>query len=238
MRLTEKDFKEYFPKDNRFLHYCAKHYGLSFHNDEVVEEASYRALENVMRMYNRNQEFENEAEKTGLVMSSFRYGILSAYDTIKRRRRLDCRTESEVTYGDSDDEYNKYQESAVSNDKEYDNLNNLLLEFIDSKLTPAERIIIKENIIGNNTYSMISSNHGITVNALRAAKERAIRKLRNYAKTITSTDHTKSKEGDNKRYVSEARSRLRIQTLIESAQEEQDKRNRYSEALAFVYLDE
>lgn len=238
IKIEEQDFKNYFPSSNRFLHYCAKYYGLTFRNESVVEEAAHQAFLNVNRMYKRNQEFKDEAEKTGMVMMCFKYGIYNAYTKQKRQDRLPCRVESDVIYGDSDDEYNKYQASAVSNDKDYDNLYDLLHEFIDSKLTPPEKLIIKENILGGKTYGHISTMEGITVNALRSAKERAIRKLRRYVKAITSTEHTKDKQDNQQRYISESRSKLRIKKLLESIERNEAERNRYSEALSFVYLDE
>ena len=238
MQLTEKDFKEYFPKDNRFLHFCAKFYNMTFHNDEVVEEASFQALKNVMRMYDRKQEFVDEAEKTGMVMSCFRFGILNAYTMMNRRNRLPCNNESELTYGDGKDEYNKFLTMAVSNDKEYDNLIHLLHQFIEDDLSRVERIVIKENILGDSTYKMMSNEHELTINVLRAAKERAIRKLKRYAEKITDTNHTKDKQTDERRYVSESRSKLRIEVLLESARKEQEERDRYSKALSYVYLDE
>jgi DNA-directed RNA polymerase specialized sigma24 family protein len=238
MRLTEKDFAEYFPKSNRFLHFCAKYYGMSFHNDEVVEEASFQALKNVMRMYNRGQEFENEAEKTGMVMSCFRFGILNAYSQMDRRNRLDCRAESEVTYGYGDDEYSKYQASLISHDKPYDNLHSLLLEFVDNHLSRVERIVVLENILGDKTYKMMSNEHDLSMNVLRSARERALNKLRKYVSRITSTEHTKTQTTNQSRYISESRSKLRIKTLLESIAKEQEERDRYSSALSFVYLDE
>ena len=238
MKLTEKDFAEYFPRDNRFLHFCAKYYGMSFHNDEVVEEASFQALKNVMRMYKREQEFENEAEKTGIVMSCFRFGILNAYSQMDRRNRLDCRSESEITYGDGDDEYNKYLAHAVSNDKPYDNLNTHILQFVEEHLSRAEQLVIKENILGDKTYKMIANEHEISISALRLARERALNKLRKYVSRITSTEHTKDLATNNTKYISESRSKLRIQTLLESIRRNEEERGRYGKALSFVYLDE
>lgn len=238
MKLTEQDFKEYFPKDNRFLHFCAKYYGLSFFSDEVVEEASFIALKNVMKMYNDQREFDDEKHKTGMVMSAFRFGILNAYKETDRRNRLPVSNESTLTYGDGSDEYNKFLTMAVSNDKEYDNLNTLLHDFIDNNLNHLEKAVIKEQILGESTYKMMSSEHGVTINALRLAKERAIRKLRNYVRAINSTEHIKKEEADRPKYVSQDTSRLRVEILLESARKEQEKRDRYRKALSYVYLDE
>ena len=43
MKITERDLRNWFPADRRFLHFCAKYYGYSFHNDEVVERAFFGA---------------------------------------------------------------------------------------------------------------------------------------------------------------------------------------------------
>lgn len=238
MKITEQDFKEWFPKDNRFLHFCAKYYGMSFHNDEVVEEASFQSLKNVMRMWKRDQEFESEAEKTGMVMSCFRFGILNAYEQIRRRNKLDVRPESDYIYGSGDDEYNKYLTSAVSRDKEHDNLYELMVEFANTKLSRLERAVVLEHIIEQRTYKAIANEYETTVSALRLARERALNKLRVYVKTITSTEHTKDKQDNKRGYISSSRSKLQIQILLESLREEEAQRNRYSEALSFVYLDE
>lgn len=238
MKIEERDFKQWFPKDNRFLHFCAKFYGMSFRNEEVVEEASFQALKNVMRMYDRQQEFEDEAEKTAMVMSCFRFGILNGYQSYSRRKRLPCNNESELTYGEGKEEYSKFLNSAVSHDKEYDNLTNLLHQFIDTNLSRVEQIVVRENILGDSTYKMMSNEHELTVNVLRAARERAIRKLKRYVKQITNTQHTKDKQADGQEYVSPARSKLRIEILLESARAEQAERDRYSKALSYVYLDE
>ena len=68
MKITERDLRNWFPADRRFLHFCAKYYGYSFRNDEVVERANHLAVLNVMRLVNRDQEFEDEAHMTGMVM--------------------------------------------------------------------------------------------------------------------------------------------------------------------------
>jgi len=235
MKITERDFKDYFPKNNRFLHFCAKFYGYSFYSDEVVESAAHHALLNVMRMYNREQEFEDEKEKNGMIMSSFRFGILAAYDEFKRKERLPTKNESQLTYGVGDDEYNKYLHSAVSSDKEYNNIYELLREFIDTNLTHPEALVIRDNILEGKTYSHISSLNDISVTALRSARERALNKLRKYVKSITSTEHAKDRTPDQRKYISHARSQLRIETLLESVREKQAEANRYSEALSFLH---
>jgi RNA polymerase sigma factor (sigma-70 family) len=238
MKITERDFKEYFPSNNRFLHFCAKYYGYSFYSDEVVESAAHHSLLNVMRMYNREQEFESEVEKNGMIMSSFRYGILAAYDEIRRKDRLPTKNDSQLTYGVGDEEYSKYLNSAVSHDKDHDNLYELLHKFIDEELTHPERLVIRDNILEGKTYSHISSMNDIPVTSLRSARERGLNKLRKYVKAITSTEHTKDRTPNQRKYFSHSRSKLQIETLLESISKKQAETNRYSEALSFLHPDE
>lgn len=143
MKITEENFKDWFPPSNRFLHYCAKYYGMSFQNDEVVEEAAFQAAKNVMRLWKRGEEFESEQHMMGTVMSCFRFGILNAYQAIERRNRVLTRSESELTYGSTDDEFNLYVAKLVSNDKEYNNLDELIKGTLDAKLNQVEADIIR-----------------------------------------------------------------------------------------------
>jgi hypothetical protein len=189
-------------------------------------------------MYKREQEFVDEKEMMGMVMSCFRFGILNAYQTMERKNRLPVNNESELTYGDGKEEYNKFLNVAVSNDKEYDNLTDLLHEFIENNLSRVEKIVVKENLLGESTCKMVSNEHDITPNVVRAAKERAIRKLRRYAREITDTEHTKDKQADRQRYISADSSKLRNEILVQSALAEQAERDRYSKALSYVYLNE
>lgn len=234
MQITEKDFKQYFPKDNRFLHFCAKYYGLSFYNEEVVEEASFQALKNVMRLYERKQEFEDEAQKTGMVMSSFRFGIYAAYDQLRRRQRLDSRPMTDFQHSD-DDEYNTVHNKMRSEDVEFDNTMDTLNDFIDNKLTWLEKIAVREHIIGGDSYAILSRRYDVTGNAIVYAKKKAIKKLREY---VSKIEPSNQEELNRPKYISEARSKLRIEALLEPIKAEQEERNRYSKALSFVYLDE
>jgi len=99
---------------------------------------------------NRDEEFENEAHMTGIVMSSFRYAILNAYTSsiTANQKNLDVRSESEVTYGEGSEEYNKYQESAISNDKEMDNLIDVVREYAETNLPYLQRRALLECVIG------------------------------------------------------------------------------------------
>jgi len=238
MKIEEKDFENYFPRNMRFLHYCAKYYGMSFYNDEVVYMANAEAFDNVMKMHRDQRVFETEAEKIGIVMSAFRFGILNAYTKKRNQDRLDVRNESQLTYGDGDEEYNKYLASATHSDKEYDNLMDKIIKFIDNDLTHPERLVVRGNILEGKTYANISNNNDISESGLRNARERALNKLRRYVKGVTSIDHTKESDINKRRYVSWADSQLRIQALLKDINERKNKEERYSSAMSYVHFNE
>ena len=189
-------------------------------------------------IYENNREFESEVEKNGMIMSSFRYGILSAYDETRRRDRVPTKNDSQLTYGIGDEEYSKYLNSAVSHDKEHDNLYELLHKFIDEELTHPERLVIRDNILEGKTYQHISSMNDVCVTSLRSARERGLNKLRKYVKAITSIEHTKDRTPNQRKYIGHSDSQLQFKALFESIRKKQAEENRYSEALSFLHLDE
>ena len=202
MKITEKDLRNWFPRDMRFLHFCAKYYGYSFHNDEVVERANHLAVLNVMRLVNRDQEFEDEAHMTGMVMSSFRYAILNSYTNslTANEKNLEVRNESEVTYGDGSEEYSKYQESAVSSDKEIDNLLDVVRDYAETKLPYLERRALLECVIGESTMKELATDTDTTVRQVHLAKQKAIRRVK---KLIGVLDENEKKYGEKtaKKYL-------------------------------------
>jgi hypothetical protein len=237
MKITQQKLREWFPANNRFLHFCAKHYGYTFYNDEVVEDAKFFSLKNVMKMYNEGKEFGDEAEMTGMVMSSFRFGILAAYNTQNRRLKNKIQTESDLLYGDGAEEYNKFQQLLESEDKEYDNLPQILHEFIETELTWVEKLVIKQNILEGETYNFISRKYDVSNTSLRSARERALNKLRKYVKATTQPSTKRSSSAYNDRYISPNYSKLRIEAQLESVRKEQEESDRYISAMSYVYLD-
>ena len=237
MKITEKDLRNWFPRDMRFLHFCAKYYGYSFHNDEVVERANHLAVLNVMRLVNRDQEFEDEAHMTGMVMSSFRYAILNSYTNslTANEKNLEVRNESEVTYGDGSEEYSKYQESAVSNDKEIDNLLDVVRDYAETKLPYLERRALLECVIGESTMKELATDTDTTVRQVHLAKQKAIRRVKKLIGVLDENEKKYGEQTDNGKYISPSRSKLQIAIQLEPIRRDEARERDYSKAMSFIH---
>lgn len=237
MKITEKDLRNWFPRDMRFLHFCAKYYGYSFHNDEVVERANHLAVLNVMRLVNRDQEFEDEAHMTGMVMSSFRYAILNSYTNslTANEKNLEVRNESEVTYGDGSEEYSKYQESAVSSDKEIDNLLDVVRDYAETKLPYLERRALLECVIGESTMKELATDTDTTVRQVHLAKQKAIRRVKKLIGILDENEKKYGEQTDNGKYISPSRSKLQIAIQLEPIRRDEARERDYSKAMSFIH---
>jgi hypothetical protein len=237
MKITERDLRNWFPRDMRFLHFCAKYYGYSFHNDEVVERANHLAVLNVMRLVNRDQEFEDEAHMTGIVMSSFRYAILNSYTNSlsANEKNLEVRNESEVTYGDGSEEYNKYRESAVSSDKEIDNLLDVVRDYAETKLPYLERRALLECVIGESTMKELATDTDTTVRQVHLAKQKAIRRVKKLIGVLDENEKKYGEQTDNGKYISPSRSKLQIAIQLEPIRRYEARERDYSKAMSFIH---
>lgn len=237
MKITERDLRNWFPADRRFLHFCAKYYGYSFHNDEVVERANHLAVLNVMRLVNRDEEFENEAHMTGIVMSSFRYAILNSYSNslTANEKNLEVRNESEVTYGDGSEEYSKYQESAVSNDKEIDNLLDVVRDYAETNLPYLERRALLECVIGESTMKELATDTDTTVRQVHLAKQKAIRRVKKLIGVLDENEKKYGEQTDNGKYISPSRSKLQIAIQLEPVRRDEARERDYSKAMSFIH---
>lgn len=237
MKITERDLRNWFPADRRFLHFCAKYYGYSFHNDEVVERASHLAVLNVMRLVNRDEEFEDEAHMTGIVMSSFRYAILNSYSNslTANEKNLEVRNESEVTYGDGSEEYSKYQESAVSNDKEIDNLIDVVRDYAETNLPYLERRALLECVIGESTMKELATDTDTTVRQVHLAKQKAIRRVKKLIGVLDENEKKYGEQTDNGKYISPSRSKLQIAIQLEPIRRDEARERDYSKAMSFIH---
>ena len=238
MKITEKNLKAWFPANRRFLHFCAKYYSLSFYSDEIVEESNFIAIKNVMAMYNKEQEFESEQHMFGIVMSSFRFAILNAYQSRGgvNRRELKVRSDAELTYAiGTSDEHSLYEQACISYDKPYDIVHERLNEYIDTQLPIIEREVIRRHVMNDEKINEVAEHLDITKNNVRSAKMRAFRKLKKFRNSLDETINTAPKNADNNKYISPALSQLRIKMALESAEEVKVKKCSYSEAMSFLY---
>ena len=217
MKITDKDLRNWFPRDMRFLHFCAKYYGYSFHNDEVVERANHLAVLNVMRLVNRDQEFEDEAHMTGIVMSSFRYAILNSYSNSlsANEKNLEVRNDSELTYGVGDEEYSKYQANAVADTKEINNLVDFVTEYAETNLPYLQRRALVECVMGQSTMKELATDTDTSVRKVHLAKQKAIRRVKKLIGALDENEKKYGKEEANGEYVSPSRSKLQIAIQLE-----------------------
>ena len=236
MKITEEDIKKWFPKDNRFLHFCAKYYGYTFHSDEVVEQAAYMSFLNIKRYMDRDTEFENEKEKVGMAMSAFRFGILNGYSTYKNanRRNLDCKTESQVVYGHDGDEYSLYQANCISHDKPFDNSSEILREYIENNLPPLERRVIIAHFFEDVRYTDLAEQLCLSPRKIELAKIRALNKIKNYYKKEREHEQ-KTRKADKQRYISAISSKLQIDEINRPDVEKQRAEDSYSKAMSFIH---
>ena len=236
MKITERDLRNWFPADRRFLHFCAKYYGYSFHNDEVVERASHLAVLNVMRLVNRDEEFENEAHMTGIVMSSFRYAILNSYTNSlsANEKNLEVRNESEVTYGDGDDEYSKYQANAIADTKEIDNLIDVVRDYAETNLPYLQRRALMECVIGESSMKELATDTDTSVRKVHLAKQKAIRRIKKFIGVLNENEEKYGKKEADGKYISPSRSKLQIAIQLEPIREDETRERDYSKAMSFV----
>jgi len=237
MKITEKDLRNWFPRDMRFLHFCAKYYGYSFHNDEVVERANHLAVLNVMRLVNRDQEFEDEAHMTGIVMSSFRYAILNAYSNSlsANEKNLEVRNDSELTYGFGDEEYSKYQASAVADTKEIDNLVDFVTEYAETNLPYLQRRALVECVIGESTMKELATDTDTSVRKVHLAKQKAIRRVKKLIGALNENEKKYGKKETNGKYISPSRSKLQIEIQLEPVRRNEERERDYSKAMSFIH---
>lgn len=237
MKITEENLKNWFPRNNRFLHYCAKHYGYSFHKEEVVERAAHLAVLNVMRLVNRDQEFENEAHMVGMVMSSFRFAILNSYNNSLsvNEKNLNIRNESELTYGDgNEEEYSLYQNAIRYDPPELNNLVDLVREYCEANLPYLERRAVLEVVMGDKTLSELCNETEIKSRVVEYAMKRGMTKVRRYYKAINKELDVK-KEDPNKKHIGAAYRKFQIESRLERERKNEGKRDRHSKAMSFIH---
>jgi len=231
-KITEDRFSDWFPRNNRFLHYCAKYYGYSFHSDEVVEEAAHQAMLNVKRLMDRGEEFESEKRLIATVMWCFRYGILSAYDTMRRRSRLDCRTESEVTYGSgNDDDYSLYEAACIHHDKPYSNVSELIQQSMLEDMNWAERKIIEMYFFKGDKPQDIKQELELTPRQFNNSYNRALAKLK---LKLKENDRSKDNKPKPQRHIISVRKNHRVEPIVKDTQ----KDSNYSKAMSFLHNEE
>lgn len=176
--LTPKKLQEFFPDDNRFLHYVARKNGMFFICEDDVESARFFALENIMRMVNSKFEFEDEKHLYSVVQKNF---LRATYRMIEwnqaKKNSMDIKPESHYIMTDDSQELRTYVQSAKADVKHYDNTMDLIESYAQDILDD----------VGYAVYSLtlsdvarkdIAAKLGITNEAVRQRQNSNVKKLK------------------------------------------------------------
>lgn len=232
MKITREDLKNWFPVNNRFLHYCAKYYGYTFYNDETVEHAAYHAMTYITKMYNEGREFEDEAEKIGIVMGAFRFAILNGYSSYKRAHKLGDRAMSDYEFEGSEDGFNPVESKMISHDKAYDNTDTYLKRVIKKNLPPIEASTVELYFFGGLNIPEIAMELDLPRDKVRLAKHRGLNKL----KKIIKEDERKDNEIKSERKKHRAAVKSLPKTIrTKPVESNKSKDSNYSKAMSFIY---
>lgn len=228
MQIQERDLRKWFPKDKRFLYFCAKYYKLSFYDDETVEEAQFIAAKNVMSLYNRGVEFDNEAHMVGTVMSSFRFAILNAYKTMESRRKLKSRPMTDYEFT-GDDDFNPVMNRMVSDFNQYDDSWAKLKELCERNLSELEYISLMGVYEEGLTMVEVGKRVGKDRVDISLARNRALRKLK---KILTQQDENRdTKQADIPTPKQRVREIISSKANARYTATDSD----YSKAMSFLY---
>jgi len=168
---------EFFPSDNRFLHYVARKNGLFFINDDDVESARFFAIEAVMRLVSKEVEFEDEKHLQSVVQMNVLRAIYRMIEwNSAKKNSQDIRSESEFI-GSDDDGFSTYLELAESDDKPYDNTMAIIEEYAKEVLDEMGYAIFKMTL-SDVARKEMSKTLGISSEAIRQRQQSNIKKLK------------------------------------------------------------
>lgn len=240
MKLTEKKIKEFFPSDNRFIHFCAKRYGYAFFNDDAVHDARYYSSMNVMNYIKKyGDEFKDESHLVASVMSCIKFGILSAVSPSRIKKRVETVYESDIIYvsgRDQDGEYSKYQANCVSNDQEYGGYEMLLNDLRATISDPLEHIVLEQVMLKGKTLNKAAEDTDTDSRQLDLAKYRVRTKFKRIIKK--EDERIKSSREIGNSHQSKVRpigKGLSDEDRYQRLREEQNTERSYSETMSFLY---
>lgn len=236
MELTESKWAEFFPLNNRFIYYCAKYYGYTFHSDDTANDARYYSVINLLRyVENNGSVFKDEPEMISIVMSCIRYGILSAFsDRENRKKRIESRPFSDfITHSNwgynSDEEYNIVTNSMPKTYQEETHFKTLLDILVEHRLSELEKKVLQQCMIDGKTTKEFSLEHEISESVVLSARRKIKTKFKNL---IKKEDEQVS---NHKERVPQVKQRVRKDNRDKSKLEYQEKEYRYLKAMSFLY---
>lgn len=237
MELTESKWAEFFPLNNRFIYYCAKYYGYTFHNDDVVNDARYYSVINLMRYVDNNGNvFKDEPEMVSIVMSCIRYGILHAYSQKERgKKQVESRPFSDFitnsNWGsNANGEYNRVENSlANSFQQEDEHFKTLLGILVEHELSEMQNMVLQECMLEGKTSKQFALEHRISETSVINA--RSIIKRR-FKKLIKKEDEQVS---NYQEYLPSTERTVRSNNGNQSELENEKKEYRYLKAMSFLH---
>jgi hypothetical protein len=236
MELTESKWAEFFPLNNRFIYYCAKRYGYTFRNDEVVNDARYYSVINLMRyVENNGSVFKDEPEMISIVMSCIRYGILHAYSQKERgKKQVESRPFSDFitdsNWGsNSDSEYNTITNHMPKEYQEETHFKTLLEILVEHRLSELEKSVLQECILEGKSHKAFSVEHEVAESVIQSARRKIKRKFKNL---IKKEDEQVSNYQEHVPSVERA---VRGNNRNQSELENEEKEYRYLKAMSFLH---
>ena len=242
MKLTERHIRDFFPRDMRFTHYVAKIYGYNFKDGFAAEKANSIAMERVIEMYNEGMEFESKEHLYGYVTTTFRYAILNSFDK-RAADKLEYYNESQLTYGDGYEEYNKFLHTAVVEPEEYDNSVDKIIQIMKGTMNPVEFKVFELKYNYNYTTPIIAREVELSCAKVSTIQKRIKNKF-NKIKEKLDEDGRESEKKRNEirknkaieRSRKQADIRLRVEARNKRAEEDEKERIRRAETLSWINI--
>jgi len=168
---------EFFPSDNRFIHYVARKNGLFFAKDDDVETARFFSIDGVLRLVNKEVEFEDEAHLQTAVQMNVLRGIYRMIEwNSAKKNSQDIRPESDFI-GSDDEGFSTYIELAESDDKPYDNTMAIIEEYAQEVLDDIGYAVYQMTL-SDVARKEMSRTLGISPEAIRQRQKSNIKKLK------------------------------------------------------------
>ena len=242
MKLTERHIREFFPRDMRFTHYVAKRYGYNFKDDFAVEKANSIAMERVIEMYNEGMEFDSKEHLYGYIMTAFKFSILNSFDK-KAADKLEYYNESQLTYGEGDEEYNKFLATAVVDAVEYNNSIEKIIQIMKATFNPIEFKVFELKYKYDYTVEIIGREVELSPSRVSTIQRRIKTKF-NKIKQKIDEDGIEAEKKRNEirkneaieRACKQTNIRLRTEARNKRLEEDEKERIRCAETLSWINI--
>jgi len=178
MILNSSKLIEYFPSDNRFMHFVARKNGMFFRNDDDVESARFFAIESVMRLVNSEYEFEDDLHLYSVVEMNVLRGIYRMIEwNSAKKNSQDIRPESDFIGSEDEDGLRTYIQMAKAESIPYDNTLDLIEEYAQEVLDDVGYAVY-EMTLTDMSRKDIAEAIGISTEAVRQRQNSNVKKLK------------------------------------------------------------